>query len=166
MFVEPGAPGGAQRIARLQHPAQPRAGAAANQAEMPAALMRHQLENDARLAMALDAEHDGFVRPLHGLYLVRLSSSAKADDKSLFRKFQAHFPVTLRIVLPALADLDVEEQVYRVLDNFGDVGARRRPDRLDRLARFTEHDLTLAFARDIDRLLDAHRAVAQFLPDL
>src|SRR5580658_1134879 len=30
--------------------------------------------------MVLDAEHDAFIDPLHGLYLVCLSSSAKADD--------------------------------------------------------------------------------------
>ncbi len=72
MLVEPRPPGRAQRIARLQHAAQPRAGAAAHQAEMPAVLARHQFENDARLAMALDAEHDAFIGPLHGLYLVRL----------------------------------------------------------------------------------------------
>src|SRR4029077_5353315 len=71
MLVEPRPPGGAQRIARLQHAAQPGADAAAHQAEMPAARLRHQFENDARLAMALDAEHDAFIDPLHGSYLAR-----------------------------------------------------------------------------------------------
>src|ERR1700722_1202451 len=73
MLVEPSPPGRLQRIARLQHAAQPRAvAAAAHQAEMAAALQRHQFKNDTRLAMALDAEHDGFVGPLHGSYLARL----------------------------------------------------------------------------------------------
>src|SRR5258708_39648553 len=71
MLVEPRPPCRAQRIARLQHAAQPRADAAAHQAEMAAALVRHQFENDARLAVALDAEHDAVVGPLHGSYLAR-----------------------------------------------------------------------------------------------
>src|SRR5258708_39576803 len=71
MLVEPRPPCRAQRIARLQHAAQPRADAAAHQAEMAAALVRHQFENDARLAMPLDAEHDAVVGPLHGSYLAR-----------------------------------------------------------------------------------------------
>src|SRR5580704_3148952 len=72
MLVEPRPPGRAQRIARLQYAAQPCAvAAAAHQPEMAAALQRHQFENDARLAMALDAEHDAFVGPLHGSYLAR-----------------------------------------------------------------------------------------------
>jgi hypothetical protein len=77
LLVEPGAPSCAQGVARLQHPAQTRARTAAHQAKMPAVLARHQFENDARLAMALDAEHNAFIGPLHGLYLVCLPSSAK-----------------------------------------------------------------------------------------
>ena len=77
MVVEPRPPGGAQRISRLQHPAQPRAGAAANEPEMAAALMRHQFENDAGLAVALDAEHDAFVGPLHGRYVASFRGRAK-----------------------------------------------------------------------------------------
>jgi hypothetical protein len=30
--------------------------------------MRHQFENDAGLAVALDAEHDAFVDPFHGVF--------------------------------------------------------------------------------------------------
>ena len=43
---------------------------ARHQAEMAAVRLRHQFKNDARLAMALDAEHDAFVDPFHGIYLV------------------------------------------------------------------------------------------------
>ena len=75
MLVEPRPPGRAQRIARLQHAAQPRAGAAAHQAEMPAALLRHQFENDAGLAMAFDAEHDAFIGPLHRVYVKQFTLS-------------------------------------------------------------------------------------------
>src|SRR5271169_3159124 len=73
MVVEPGPPSGAQRIPRLQHGAQPRATAAAYQTEMAAAPVRHQFENDARLAVALDAEHDAFVDPFHGGYVCTLA---------------------------------------------------------------------------------------------
>ena len=47
-----------------------------------------------------------------------------------------------------------------------DLGARGGADRLDGLAALAEHDFALAVALDIDRLLDAHRAVLEFLPDL
>ena len=74
MVVEPRPPGRAQRIAGLQDAAQPGAGAAAHQPEMAAALLRHQFENDARLAKPPHAEHDAFIGPLHGMYVVPLSS--------------------------------------------------------------------------------------------
>src|ERR1700681_435410 len=85
---------------------------------------------------------------------------------SLPRKFQSHLPVALRVVAPAFAHFDEEEEVDRVLDRRGDVDARRRADGLDGLPAFAEHDLALAFALDIDRLFDAHGAVFQLLPDL
>src|ERR1700719_5230612 len=84
---------------------------------------------------------------------------------SLLREFQAHFPIALRIVAPALAHFDKQEEVHWMLDGRGDVLARRRSDRLDRLAALAEDDFALAFALDIDGLLDAHGAVAQLLPD-
>jgi hypothetical protein len=72
VIVEPRPPGRAQRIPRLQHPPQPRASTAAHEPKMTAALVRHQFENDARLAMAFDAEHNAFVGPLHGGYVMSL----------------------------------------------------------------------------------------------
>src|SRR5579862_3004850 len=185
MLVEPRSPRRAQRIAGLQHAAQPGAGAAANEAKMPAALGRHQFENDARFAMPPDAEHDAFIGPLHGVYLICLSSSAKADDpvniddavttgcpafaghdKSLLWKFQSHLPITLRVVAPSFPDFHEQEQMHRLLDGRGNVFARRSPDRLDGLAALAEHDFALAVAFDIDRLFDTHRAVLELLPDL
>jgi len=74
MVVKPRPPGRAQRISRLQHAAQPFANAAPNQAEMAAAFLCHQFENDAGLAIALDAEHDAFIGPLHGVYVMRLAA--------------------------------------------------------------------------------------------
>ena len=47
MVIEPRPPGRAQGIARLQYRAQAPPGAAAHQAEMAAARLRHQFENDA-----------------------------------------------------------------------------------------------------------------------
>src|SRR5580658_6761670 len=89
MLIEPCPPSGAQRIAGLQHATLPLTGAAAHQAEMAAVLMRHQFENDARLAMALGAEHDAFVDPLHGEYL---------SDSSLLGEFQSHLAVALGVI--------------------------------------------------------------------
>ena len=71
MVVEPGPPGRAQGIAGLQYRAQAPPGAAAHQAKMTAARLRHQFENDARLAIAPDTEHDAFIGPLHGAYVAR-----------------------------------------------------------------------------------------------
>src|SRR5271170_1884870 len=70
MLIEPRPPGRPNGVAGLQHPAQPRAGTAAHQAEMPAVLVRHQFKNDARFAMAFDAEHNAFVDPLHGTAVI------------------------------------------------------------------------------------------------
>ena len=73
MIVEPRPPGGAQRVARLQDTAQAGACAAAHQPEMAPVLLRHQFENDAGLAVALDAEHDAFIDPLHRGYVARFA---------------------------------------------------------------------------------------------
>ncbi len=54
--------------------------------------------------------------------------------------------------------------MHRLVDDLGDLGPRLRADRLDRLAALAQHDLALALALHEDRLLDAHRAVAQLLP--
>src|ERR1700722_7316061 len=69
MLIKPRPPRGAQRIAGLQHAAQPRSGAAPHQAQMPATLDRHQFENDTGLAVPFNAENNAFVGPLHGDYL-------------------------------------------------------------------------------------------------
>src|SRR6476646_472266 len=66
MLVEPRPPGGADRVAGLQHGFQARAEAAAHQPEMAAMRARHQLEDGARLPVPLDAEHNAFIGPLHG----------------------------------------------------------------------------------------------------
>ena len=67
MLIKPRPPGGAHGIARLQDAAQPRARAAAHQPKMAAMRPRHQFEDDAGLAVALDAKDDSFVDPFHGL---------------------------------------------------------------------------------------------------
>src|SRR5271155_2751581 len=88
MLVEPRPPGRAQRIARLQHAAHAPAGAAAHQAEVPAVPARHQFENDAGFAVALDAEHNAFIGPLHGRNVICLSSSEKGDyPETAMRRF-------------------------------------------------------------------------------
>src|SRR5262245_25953918 len=66
MLVEPRSPGRTERVPRLQYRLEPRPKAAAHKAEVAAMLARHQLEDRIRLAMALDAEHDPFIGPLHG----------------------------------------------------------------------------------------------------
>src|SRR6516165_10679669 len=78
VVVEPRPPSGAQRVPRLQDPAQAGTCAATHQPEMAPALLRHQFENDAGFAIAFDAEHDAFIDPLHGgyVYTTRCHSGA------------------------------------------------------------------------------------------
>src|SRR5262249_14909388 len=96
----------------------------------------------------------------------RPMTSPAVLDASFPRKLQAHFAVALRIVAPAFAHFDEEKKVHRMLDRGGDFGARGGPNRLDSLTTLAGHDLALAFALHIDRLLDAHGAVFELLPDL
>ena len=68
MLVEPRAPSGAHAYCPAAGSAAcASASAAAHQAEMAAVLARHHFEDDAGLAVALDAEHDAFVGPLHAV---------------------------------------------------------------------------------------------------
>src|ERR1700691_4227456 len=108
MVVEPGAPSRAQRIAGLQHAAQPPAGAAAHQPEMAAARLSHQFENDAGLAVAPHAEHDAFVGPLHGGYLCTICPSL------LLWKLQTHLAIALGVIAPPFAHFNEEEEVHRM----------------------------------------------------
>src|SRR5262245_16451234 len=73
MLVEPRPPAGAHRLARLQHRLEARAETTAHEPEMTAVFARHQLEDGIRLPVTLDAEHDAFIGPLHGLNRNRLS---------------------------------------------------------------------------------------------
>src|SRR3954452_20620116 len=83
---------------------------------------------------------------------------------SLLGKLQPHLAESLGVVAPVFAHFHEQEKMHRLVDDFRDLGPRLRADRLDRLAALAEHDLALAFALHEDRLLDAHRAVAQLLP--
>src|SRR5581483_1567746 len=91
-------------------------------------------------------------------------ASAPQCQRLVLRKFQPHGAIALGILAPAFAHLDEQEQVHLGLGRLGDLLARRLPDRLDGGAAFAEHDLALALALDIDRLLDADVALAQLLP--
>ena len=65
MLVEPRAPDHAHGVARLQQRAQPRAAAAANEAEMAAVLARHHFEDGVGLAVPPRAQHDAVIGPFH-----------------------------------------------------------------------------------------------------
>ena len=52
----------------------------------------------------------------------------------------------------------------RLFQYFGDFLACGLPDCLDCLALVTKHDLLLAFALDIDHLLDANRSIFALFP--
>lgn len=74
MLLYARAPQRLDAIARLQHGAQRAAGAAAHQAGMAAMPARHQLQYDRGLAMALDADDEPFVPPLHAPVTARRDS--------------------------------------------------------------------------------------------
>src|SRR5215471_3641588 len=127
----------------------------------------HQFENNAALAVALDAENDGLIDPFHGVAFTFLPMSGSTGQSELLfvRKLQAHRAIALRIVHPAFAHLDVKKKMHGLLNRRGDLGPRRGADRLDGLAALAEHDLALALAGDIDGLLNADRAVLELLPN-
>src|SRR5262249_506968 len=88
----------------------------------------------------------------------------RRSTASLFvRELESHVAVTIRIVAPVVAHLDEQKQVHGSFDHVGYFAPRVCADRLDRPAALAEHDLTLALALDIDRLLDSGRAVLEFL---
>ena len=67
MLVQPCAPIGRDEIAGLQDRLHATRTPAAHEAEMPAPPTGHQLCDDARLAMATNAENDRFLVPFHGV---------------------------------------------------------------------------------------------------
>ena len=105
VIVEPRPPGRAQRIPWLQNTPHSGACATAHQPQMAPAFLRHQFNNDTGLAVALNAEHNGFIGPLHVDY-VCATPRAVIPILSLRRKLQPHLAVTLRIVAPAFPHLD------------------------------------------------------------
>src|ERR1700732_1419895 len=72
--------------------------------------------------------------------------------------------IVRRIVGPALAHLDVQEEVHRPLQHLAQLMARAGADLLDARATLAEEDRALAVALDMDGLLDAHAAVGPVLP--
>src|ERR1035438_2391018 len=146
MLVEPRPPARAHAVADLQHRLHARAEAAAYQAEMATMLARHQFEDGARLPVPLDPDHDAFIGPLHADCIRPESGKITAADGLFLRKLQPHGPIALRVVAPALAHLDEQEQVHLVLDDLGDFPPRRFADRLESLPAFADHDLALALA--------------------
>src|SRR5262245_61791254 len=100
--------------------------------------------------------------------LAVLSDAAHyARTSALFlRKFEPHFAVTLGVLAPTLAHLHEQEQMHGSLDHGGDLTPGVGTDRLDGLPALAEHDLALAFALDIDRLLDPDRAVLALRPGI
>ena len=55
--------------------------------------VRQQFEDDARLAMALGAEHDGFIGPLHPVYLtpLRRHCEERSDEPLRILELTAFF---------------------------------------------------------------------------
>src|SRR5262249_45090628 len=125
---------------------------APHQAEMTAVRAGHQLEDGIALPVALHPEHDAFIGPLHRWLSL------------LLRKLEPHSTVPLGIVAPALAYLHEQEQVHGGFDHVGDLAPRLGADRLDGGSALAEHDLPLALALNVDRLLDPGRAILELLP--
>src|ERR671913_1035016 len=73
-------------------------------------------------------------------------------------------PIVRRIVGPALAHFDVQEEVHRPLQHLAELVAGAGADLLDLGAALAQHDGALALALDVDDLLDARAAVGPVLP--
>src|SRR5262245_28969864 len=96
----------------------------------------------------------------------RWAAACRPPLMSVLRKLEADLAIALRVIAPALAHLDEQEQVNRLADHVGNVAPGLCADPLDGVTGLAEHDLALAFALDVDRLLDPHRAVLELLPGL
>src|SRR5262249_26485531 len=79
---------------------------------------------------------------------------------------KTHRLVALGIVAPTFAYLDEQEKMYGRLDHLGDFPPRLASDCLYAAAGFAQHDFSLALALDVNRLLNADRAVFALLPAL
>src|SRR5664280_3114237 len=94
MLVEPRPPGRAHGIADLQYRFHARAETAAHQPEMAAMRARHQLEDAAGLPVALDAEHDAFIGPLHLITVIpERSRSERIRNPETYTKLASGFRV-------------------------------------------------------------------------
>ena len=92
----------------------------------------------------------------------RVTSGIARRGKLLFRQLEAHLAIALGIVLPVLAHLDEQEQVHRRSRICVELACATSIETcLDGLPALAEHDRLLALARDVDRLLDPHRAVLE-----
>src|SRR6185312_14525745 len=79
-------------------------------------------------------------------------------------ELQPHLAIAVGIVAPILAYFHEQEQMHGNAQDFSDLLARIRADRLDCGATLAEYDLTLAFALDKDGLFDADRMVLALGP--
>src|SRR5215475_3688558 len=109
------------------------------------------------------ARRASICHPVDRPHVARLCHPTELRN-SITRKFQADLAIALGIVAPPFAHLDEQEQVHRRLDDGCNLAPRLGADRLDGLPALAQHDLALAFALHIDRLLDAHGAVLELLP--
>src|ERR1700730_16461164 len=97
-------------------------------------------------------------------HCIKPASRVPVPALLLFWKLEPNLAIAFRVVPPGFAHLDEQEQVHLLLGDVGDLAPRFRTDRLDALPPLPQHDLPLAHALDIDRLLDAHGAVLELLP--
>src|SRR5262249_21755958 len=89
---------------------------------------------------------------------------AAAGALTILGEIDAHLPVALGIFAPAFAKPDETEEAPPSARAPRQLLAGKRADLLDGPALGAEHDLALALARHVDRLLDPDTAVLQFLP--
>src|SRR5579885_2869852 len=83
---------------------------------------------------------------------------------SVLGKIEPHLAVALGVLPPALAYLDEQKEMHGHAHHFGDFAPGQASDLLDGPAMGAEHDLSLAFAHHVDRLLDTDALVLELLP--
>src|SRR5438093_13601398 len=128
-----------------------------------AAARSHHPERDRDDAHVRASSARGLHYPHRDAYC-RARCLRRSTASLVVRKFKPHPAIAFRVLAPMLAHLHEQKQMHWTLDHVGDLPPCIGADRPDRMPALAEDDLTLAFAFDIDRLLDAGRAVLEFLP--
>src|SRR5581483_8215536 len=92
VLVKPRPPRRGHAVSRLQDRAQPPRPPAPDEAEMAAVAARHQLDDEAGLAVPPRPDDDAFVRPVHGPIVSRIRPGNRANPWGIRSPFPGSAP--------------------------------------------------------------------------